>query len=114
MVDLPSSVERVVVDFHSTDSLAKAFFQKHAVVEAFDPSVAVHQERVLKAAVDAGVQHIITPDFSSNTFNTHIDELMLFEPKRKAQAVLESFCKNSPLHWTAIITSPWFDWGFST
>ena len=101
------------IDYESSSALKAAFTNQHAIVEAFNPSVTAYQETILQAAVEAGVQHIITPDFSSDTFAENVDELKIFEPKLKAQAILESFAKNHGIAWTAIITGPFFDWGKS-
>ena len=101
------------VDYESSPSLEKAFAGQDAIVEAFNPAVAIHQERIVRAAISAGVRHLLTPDFSSDTFNPHVEELKIFEPKRRAQAVLESAARGSNLHWTAIIVGPFFDWGRS-
>ncbi|KAK5999153.1 hypothetical protein PT974_01542 [Cladobotryum mycophilum] len=108
--NLPRQVHSVTMDYESSVSLEQAFSGQDAIVEAFNPAVAVHQERIVRAAVATGVQHILTPDFSSDTFNPNVAELMMFEPKLKAQNALEAISKGSSLHWTAVITGPFFDW----
>jgi hypothetical protein len=97
-------------------AMTTALQGQHAVVEAFNPAGAAHQETIVLAALAAGVSHLITPDFSSDTFNPHADELQIFEPKRQAQQKLEELVSgsNGTLAWTAVIVGGWFDWGIKT
>jgi saccharopine dehydrogenase-like NADP-dependent oxidoreductase len=113
-VAFPPQVLRVTVDYNSIDSLRQAFAGQHAVVEAFNPNTAVYQEQIVQAALDAGVRHLVTPDFSCDTFNPYIDEVLIYEPKRMAQRVLERLVEGKDLRWTAIITGGFFDWGECT
>ncbi|KAJ5924383.1 hypothetical protein N7466_008570 [Penicillium verhagenii] len=110
MSDLPPEAVKISVDYGSPESLKQAFSGQDAIIEAFNPNVAVFQEQIVQAAIDAGVRHIITPDFSSDTFNPNVEELSIFEPKLKAQRILESAAEKHGLNWTAIITGPFFDW----
>lgn len=107
----PSGVSVVTVNYENSQSLLQVFKDQDAIIEAFNPNVAIHQEKIIQAALQAGVQHIITPDFSSDTFNPNVTELMIFEPKLEAQAVLEDVAHSTKLKWTAVITGPFFDWG---
>lgn len=111
MSDLPLEAVKISVDYGSPESLKNAFRGQDAVIEAFNPNAAMFQEQIVQAAIDAGVQHLITPDFSSDTFNQNVEELLIFEPKLKAQRLLESAAERHGLNWTAIITGPFFDWG---
>lgn len=73
------------VDYTSLDSLKKLFADQHAIIEAFNPNGAVHQVNIVQAALETPtVRHIITPDFSSDTFNANCGELKIFEPKIRA------------------------------
>ncbi|PYH88314.1 NAD(P)-binding protein [Aspergillus ellipticus CBS 707.79] len=105
-------LKEVTVDYASVTSLKQTFINQHAVIEAFNPSMAIYQDRIVQAAVETNtIKHIITPDFSSDTFSKVNKELLIFEPKIKAQTALESLIQQrSDLHWTAIIAGPFFDW----
>lgn len=94
------------------EKLAEALENQDAVIEAFNPAAAVNQGSIVRAAIAAGVSHLITPDFSSDTFNEHVDEVLIFEPKRKAQRELEDLVAKSgeALSWTAVIVGAWYDW----
>jgi len=91
-------------------SLEEALKDQDAIVEAFNPMAAAYQDNILKAAIRMGVKHIITPDFSSDTFNPQAHELRIFGPKLRAQTRLESLASQGKIHWTAIIVGPFYDW----
>ncbi|KAM6522966.1 hypothetical protein FALCPG4_012573 [Fusarium falciforme] len=103
-------------DYEDASSLAAALQGQHAVVEAFNPAAARSQRTIAEAAITAGVTHLITPDFSSDTFNPHVDDILIFEAKKYAQYELEDvvFKSGGALTWTAIIVGPWYDWGIET
>ncbi|PWY96495.1 NAD(P)-binding protein [Aspergillus sclerotioniger CBS 115572] len=105
-------LQEITVDYTSTTSLKQAFLDQHAIIEAFNPSTTIHQERIIQAAIKTPtIKHIITPDFSSDTFHQNAEELLIFEPKIRAQRILEGLIgQRDDLHWTAIITGPFFDW----
>jgi len=85
-----TAFKTVNVDYQSLESLKRAFVNQHAVIKALNPSSTMYQQNIVQAAVETPtVRQIITPDFSSNTFNTHINELIIFESKRKAQGILQ-------------------------
>ncbi|KAF9870964.1 phosphate-repressible na+ phosphate cotransporter [Colletotrichum karsti] len=93
-------------------TLTSAFDGHDAVVEAFNPAAAIHQKAILEAVLNAGVRHVITPDFSGNTFHPRAGEVLIFNPKLEAQRELERVVAESDgkLSWTAIVTGPWYDW----
>ncbi|KZL87232.1 nad -binding protein [Colletotrichum incanum] len=99
-------------DYTDVASLTAAFKDHDVVVEAFNPAAATHQTHILKAVVAAGVRHIITPDFSGNTFHPNAKEVKIFDPKLAAQRELERVVAESQgeLTWTAIVSGPWYDW----
>lgn len=109
---LPSGVIVKRSEYTDAASLATALEGQDALVEAFNPAAAVHQGPILKAALAAGIRHLITPDFSGDTFNPNIHEAIVFENKLKAMKELEAVIAASPdkLSWTAIIVGPWYDW----
>ncbi|KAJ9133430.1 NAD-binding protein [Pleurostoma richardsiae] len=100
-------------DYANLASMTLALRGQHAVVEAFNPAAGVHQHTIVQAAIAAGVSHLLTPDFSSDTFHANAKELLIFGPKIQAQQELESLVEASDgaLSWTAIIVGPWYDWG---
>ncbi|KAH6677950.1 hypothetical protein F5X68DRAFT_245794 [Plectosphaerella plurivora] len=110
--DLPREITVKKSEYTDVASLTIALEGQDALVEAFNPAAAIHQGPILEAALAAGVRHIVTPDFSSDTFNPNIHEALVFENKLKAQVALETVVAANPdkLSWTAIIVGPWYDW----
>lgn len=98
-----------MVDYQSQASLAAAFKEQDAIVETFNPVAAEYQKNVVEAAIKVGVQHLITPDFSSDTFNEHAEELIIFEPKIKAQKCLEMRAREAKVAWAAVIVGAFYD-----
>ena len=85
------------------------------MIEAFNPAAAALQGVIVDAAIEAGVKHIITPDFACDTFCEHAGDLRIYDPKIEAQKQLEERLKRgkTELKWTAVITGGWYDWGES-
>lgn len=108
---LPSDVQVMQVDLSNVDELKKAFKDQDAVVEAFNPLAASQQDCIIEAAIQAGIRHVITPEFAGDTFAPHVDELKIYEPKRRAHKALLEKVSGTNLKWTAIIAGPWYDWG---
>ncbi|KAK7437202.1 hypothetical protein CaCOL14_000094 [Colletotrichum acutatum] len=109
---LPAGVHARLSDYSNVEALTKVLEGQDAIVEAFNPAAASYQTNILQAALAAGVRHIVTPDFSGNTFHPNAKETLIFDPKLTAQRELERIVaeSNGLLSWTAIITGPWYDW----
>lgn len=106
------NIRSLTLDYGDVVSLTEAFQGQDAVIEAFNPSAAIHQSAIVQAAIAAGVSRLITPDFGSDTFNKNIKEVLIYDPKVKAQKELEDCIAQAgnSLSWTAIITGAWYDW----
>lgn len=109
---LPPGISSRLADYNERSSLKDALQGQDAIIEAFNPAAAAMQHVIVQAAIDAGIVHLITPDFSCDTFNPNMPELMVFEPKIRAQAELERLvaASSGALSWTAVIVGPWYDW----
>ncbi|KAK1527857.1 hypothetical protein CPAR01_12415 [Colletotrichum paranaense] len=109
---LPAGVHVRSSDYSNVEALTQALGGQEAVVEAVNPAAASYQTNILQAASATGVRHIITPDFSGNTFHPNAKDALIFGPKLAAQRELERVVaeSNGSLSWTAIITGPWYDW----
>jgi nucleoside-diphosphate-sugar epimerase len=101
------------VAYDDIEGLTFALRGQDALIEAFNPAAATHQAAIVRAALKAGVSHLITPDFSTDTFGEHVNEVLIYEPKRKAQRELEEIVSqsNGKLSWTAVMAGAWYDWG---
>ncbi|KAJ0307884.1 hypothetical protein COL516b_003856 [Colletotrichum fioriniae] len=109
---LPGGVQVRVSDYSNIKALTMALKGQDVIVEAFNPAAASYQTNILRAALAAGVGHIVTPDFSGNTFHPNAKEALIFGPKLTAQRELERIVaeSNGSLSWTAFIIGPWYDW----
>ncbi|RFU24397.1 hypothetical protein B7463_g11944, partial [Scytalidium lignicola] len=105
----PTGTELKTADYSNLASLTNALRGQDALIEAFNPTAAVAQRVIVQATLAADVAHLVTPDFSCDTFNPHIGELKVFEPKIQAQKELERLVAESDekLTWTAVIIGPW-------
>ena len=111
--DFPPNVKTAVVDYANHNQLVELFKQHDVVIEAFNPAAAALQPAIVDAAIEAGIKHLITPDFACDTFNEHARDLLIYDVKIDAQVELEKRIKEkgSAMKWTAIITGGWYDWG---
>lgn len=66
---------------------------------------------MVEAAIKVGAQHLITPDFSSEISNEHVEELIIFKPKIKAQKYLEVRAREAKVAWTTVIVGAFYNWG---
>ncbi|KAH8816980.1 hypothetical protein F5884DRAFT_778120 [Xylogone sp. PMI_703] len=106
----PTGITVRTADYNSLDSMTDALKGADALVEAFNPAAASAQSTIIDAAVAAGIKHLITPDFSGDTFNPNVHELKIFDPKIAAQKKLEVIANEGKIKWTAIVTSVFYDW----
>ncbi|GFP55593.1 hypothetical protein ACSS6W_009052 [Trichoderma asperelloides] len=102
--------------YDNLKTLSEALKGQDALVEAFNPAAAEHQNTIVQAALAAGVAHLITPEFSTDSFSANSEEIRIFEPKHKAQKELEKLTSSPDctLSWTGIVLGAWFDWGIET
>ncbi|RFU72738.1 hypothetical protein TARUN_9518 [Trichoderma arundinaceum] len=112
----PEGVAIKSSSYDDLKTLTEALKGQDAIVEAFNPAAAQHQSIIVQAALAAGVSRLITPDFSTDSFSPHSAEVLIFEPKHKAQKELEKLTSSPDctLSWTAIVLGGWFDWGIET
>lgn len=78
-------------------------------METLNPAAAKFEEIVIEADLEVGVQHLITPDFSGDTFNEHVEELMIFKQKIKAQKYPEKRAAEGNDSWVAIIAGAFYE-----
>ena len=105
------------IAYNDLTRLIIALRNQDAVVENFNPAALVHQRTIVRAALAAGIKHIVTNEFGLDTFHPKIGELPSAQVKVNAQAVLEEELqiaiangKSTPLSWTGIFSGVWYDW----
>ncbi|KAJ5748242.1 uncharacterized protein N7511_009938 [Penicillium nucicola] len=106
----PAGVKVFTTDFSDT-SLRTAFQGQDAVISAVGATGFNEQKALVDAAIHAGVKRFIPSEFSVNSQNEAVRQLLpLFEQKNDILKYLKSK-ESSGLTWTGIATSALFDWG---
>lgn len=106
----PSGVNVVRANYDDTESLKKAFQGQDAVISLVGGNALGDQNKLIDAAIAAGVQRFIPSEFGSDTPNPKTREVVpLFSAKSGTVDYLKS--KESAISWTSVITGPFFDWG---
>ncbi|KAH7090245.1 isoflavone reductase family protein [Paraphoma chrysanthemicola] len=106
----PSGVKVVRANYDSVDSLKKAFEGQDAVVSLVAGHVLGDQNKLIDAAIAAGVKRFIPSEFGSNTPDARTRAIVpVFEAKVGTVNYLKS--KEKEISWSSVITGPFFDWG---
>ncbi|KAJ4288374.1 hypothetical protein N0V90_011608 [Kalmusia sp. IMI 367209] len=112
-----TSVQTTEAAYDDEPILAAALQHQDALIEAFNPVSVIHQRIIVHAALAAGVKHLITPEFGTNSFAPSAAELPSALGKIEAQRILEEELTNASangkhvsLAWTGIVMGVFFDW----
>lgn len=96
-------------DFSESD-LYSAFKGQDAVISAVGAAAFTEQKKFIDAAVLAGIKRFIPSEFSANTLNETVRQMLpLFNQKKEILDYLKSK-ESLGLTWTGIATSLLFDW----
>ncbi|CAG8898911.1 unnamed protein product [Penicillium egyptiacum] len=108
----PPGVTPLKTDYSDTD-LEAAFKGKDVVISAVGASAFGEQKKFVDAAIRAGVKRFIPSEFSANSQNDAVLQLLpLFGQKKELIEYLKSK-ETEGLTWTGIATSGLFDWGLA-
>lgn len=106
----PAGVNVLRANYDSVDSLKKAFQGQDAVISLVGGNALGDQNKLIDAAIAAGVQRFLPSEFGSDTPNTKTLAIAPFlEAKYATVNYLKS--KEDAISWTSVITGPFFDWG---
>ncbi|RAO73177.1 uncharacterized protein BHQ10_009189 [Talaromyces amestolkiae] len=109
----PSQVTVHRTDF-SHSGLFSAFKGQDVVISAVGATAFTEQKKFIEAAVHAGVKRFIPSEFSSNTLNESVRQMLpLFNQKKEVLDYLKSK-ESVGLTWTGIATALLFDWGLTS
>ncbi|CAE7025188.1 hypothetical protein CFE70_003572 [Pyrenophora teres f. teres 0-1] len=109
----PSGVKVIKADYNSTDSLKDAFKGQDAVVSLVGGMGLGDQNKLIDAAIAAGVKRFIPSEYGSDTLDARTCAIVpVFEAKLAAVNYLKS--KEKEISWTSIVTGPFLDWGLKT
>lgn len=105
----PSGVAVHKSDFSDTD-LEAVFEGKDAVISALGATGFGEQKKLVDAAIRAGVKRFIPSEFSANSQNDTVIQLLpLFGQKRELIEYLKTK-EDDRFYWTGIATSGLLDW----
>jgi uncharacterized protein YbjT (DUF2867 family) len=105
----PEGVKVVRADYSSVDSLTKAFSGQDAVLSFVAGHVIGDQEKLIDAAIAAGVKRFLPSEYGSNTVDDRVRAIVpVFSAKKGAVDYLKS--KEDKISWSSIISGPFFDW----
>jgi hypothetical protein len=106
----PSGVKVIRADYDSLDSLTSAFKSQDAVLSIVGGSALGDQNKLIDAAIAAGVKRFLPSEYGSNTIDERARKIVpVFEAKFGTVNYLKT--KEKEISWTSIVTGPFFDWG---
>ncbi|KAH1359733.1 hypothetical protein KXW29_007311 [Aspergillus fumigatus] len=106
----PDSVNVWKTDYSKSD-LEAAFTGQDVVISALGALGFTEQRKLVDAAVQSGVKRFLPSEFSCNSQNGAVIELLpLFQQKADIIQYLKSK-ESTGLTWTSLVTSLLFDWG---
>lgn len=106
----PSGVNVIRANYDDTESLKEAFQGQDAVISLVGGSALGDQNKLIDAAVAAGVKRFIPSEFGSDTPNPKTHQVVpIFDAKTGTVDYLKS--KQDAVSWTSVVTGPFFDWG---
>lgn len=107
----PEGTDVVEVDYSSLESLTAALKGQHVLISTLTTLAAGDQDTLIDAAVAAGVQRIIPSEFGSNLDVPSVRSLPVYTAKVKIQENIIEKSKSTPLSYTFVYNSIFFDWG---
>jgi putative NADH-flavin reductase len=105
----PSNVKVLRADYSSVESLTEAFKGQDAVLSIVGGGALGDQDKLIDAAIAAGVKRFLPSEYGSNTLDERLRKLVPpFNAKKATVDNLKS--KEDKISWTSVITGPFFDW----
>ncbi|KAG0648086.1 Bifunctional pinoresinol-lariciresinol reductase 2 [Hyphodiscus hymeniophilus] len=108
----PSTVRTHKTDYGSSESLAEAFKGQDAVVSVITTAAASEQQKIVDAAVKAGVKRFIPSEYGVNTQHMEGGIAKILNGKKATMDLLKKHAaENATFSWTGLSNSMFFDWG---
>jgi uncharacterized protein YbjT (DUF2867 family) len=106
----PAAVSVIRANYESVDDLKQAFQGQDAVISLVGGNALGDQNKLIDAAVAAGVKRFLPSEFGSDTPSSKTRAIVpVLEAKYATVNYLKS--KEDSISWTSIVTGPFFDWG---
>lgn len=94
---------------YSEESLVKAFEGQDVVVSTIATISLSQQEKVINAAVKAGVKRFNPSEYGMDTSRDYLEELLPFALAKQNIVKCLKTKEGSGLSWTAVFTGAWFE-----
>ncbi|KAJ3531398.1 hypothetical protein NM208_g8893 [Fusarium decemcellulare] len=98
--DLPAGVKTAQVDYSSEDSVVEALRGQDVAVATFGSEAIITQDKIIDAAIKAGVKRYIPADWGSVTTDPKAKTLPFNYPVVKIQDYLKKKAEEGALEWT--------------
>ncbi|KAF4997125.1 hypothetical protein FDECE_12169 [Fusarium decemcellulare] len=98
--DLPAGVKTAQVDYSSEDSVVEALRGQDVAVATFGSEAILTQDKIIDAAIKAGVKRYIPADWGSVTTDPKAKTLPFNYPMVKIQDYLKKKAEEGTLEWT--------------
>lgn len=107
----PSNVKVAKVDYDNLEQLTEALKGQDALISTITTAGVGGQDKLVDAAIAAGVKRLIPSEFGSNTLNANASKLPVYGPKVAIQKAIESKVKGMETTYTYVINNAFLDWG---
>lgn len=107
----PAGVKVIRANYDSADALKDAFKGQDVAISLVGGTGFGEQNKLIDAAIAAGVKRFVPSEFGSDTADARVRELVpILEGKFATVNYLKS--KESVISWTAVANGPFFEWCF--
>ena len=107
----PPAVRVHKTDYDSSESLAEGFKGQDAVVSVIASAATGQQQKIVDAAVKAGIKRFIPSEFGIDTQNLEGGIGKILSGKTATLNLLRKYAAETPgFSWTGLSTSLFFDW----
>ncbi|KAK4508191.1 hypothetical protein PRZ48_001929 [Zasmidium cellare] len=110
----PSTVSNVVrVDYENLNELRQALKGQDALISTLTTFSISTQEKLIDAAIAAGVKRFLPSEFGSDCSIKEVREMPMYKDKSEIDTYLRSRCEEQGVEmtWTAVYCSCFLDWG---
>lgn len=107
----PPNVTVARVDYGSISNLTEALKGQDAFISTVGTAGVGQQQKLVDAALAAGVKRFIPSEFGCDTTNPNSANLPVYKAKVEMQQCLEDKCKGSCMTYTLVLNNAFLDWG---
>ncbi|KAF1953129.1 NAD(P)-binding protein [Byssothecium circinans] len=109
----PAAAKVIRADYDSVDSLKSAFQGQDAVLSIVGGTALGDQNKLIDAAIAAGVKRFLPSEYGSNTVDPRLREIVpISSAKMGTVDYLKS--KEDVISWSSVVCGAFFDWSIKT